>query len=144
MANERRRKLRLQWESKLRYHENNLVLLMGELDGLDVRCTYTSMLVEFWDEMAREGDQSSASSRRRSTGSLLRGVNINIMRSKMHRIDYEAQFYAELRAWHNAKYASILIDQVLHCTDSKALEALLDDLNSIDLPPPEAPACQTG
>ncbi|KDQ09444.1 hypothetical protein BOTBODRAFT_37024 [Botryobasidium botryosum FD-172 SS1] len=58
-------------------------------------------------------------------------------------IDYEAQFYAELRAYHDANYAWILVHEILRCPPDATgiLDALLYDLNSVGAsPPPEVPA----
>ncbi|KDQ19780.1 hypothetical protein BOTBODRAFT_183823 [Botryobasidium botryosum FD-172 SS1] len=57
-------------------------------------------------------------------------------------INYEAQFYAELRAYHEAKYAWILTKQISFSPPefTSILDALLGDLNDIGPPPPHEPA----
>ncbi|KDQ19822.1 hypothetical protein BOTBODRAFT_379100 [Botryobasidium botryosum FD-172 SS1] len=94
------------WLSKLHYHTKNLALLIREFDGLDN--SYTSLLIEdvIRNNAVEKGDQRQstliAHSSRRRNRTPLKASNV---RSEMHCIDYEAQFYAELRAYHDAKYA---------------------------------------
>ncbi|KDQ10716.1 hypothetical protein BOTBODRAFT_36031 [Botryobasidium botryosum FD-172 SS1] len=134
----------LAWLSELRYHEKNLLLLIRELDGLDF--DYTS---HFIDHAINTGalrtacDQPSAFAHRRLIQSTPKEFNNNNAVSVMCGIDYEAQFYAELRAYHDALYGFLLIKQIYRCTpeDAAVKEALLHDLNDIEPPSPEAPAC---
>ncbi|KDQ07142.1 hypothetical protein BOTBODRAFT_39066 [Botryobasidium botryosum FD-172 SS1] len=133
------------WLSKSLYHTRNLVLLIREHDGLDG--SYTSLLIKdiIRDEVIERGDQRQLTSnphsfRRRSQSPPKAS---NVVRSEMYRIDYEAQFYAELRAYHDAKYAWILLQEILRCppTMTEVSDALLDDLNNMGpAPPPETPA----
>ncbi|KDQ19782.1 hypothetical protein BOTBODRAFT_377166 [Botryobasidium botryosum FD-172 SS1] len=92
---------------------------MQELDGLDFG--YTSLLINH--------------------------ANLNHALNNEDRvlsIDYEAQFYAELRAYRDAKYGWILVKELSSCPHqlTRIREALLGDLNDIGppLPPPRLAA----
>ncbi|KDQ19823.1 hypothetical protein BOTBODRAFT_183858 [Botryobasidium botryosum FD-172 SS1] len=135
------------WLSNLHYHQANLVLLIQEVDGLDN--SYTSLLIkdiirsreiEMGDWRQGQSTLITRSFRRRKQTPPRAS---NAVQPGMYCIDYEAQFYAELRAFHDAKYAWILLQEAFLClsTTRWMLDALLDELCNVGpTPPPQVPA----
>jgi len=143
----------LAWESKRNYHQENLRLLIDEHDSLGngyslelSKYTPSNKMTTCMDNQVSL-QPSHMSLRNRNRNVSLFSEVASRKPTEISYIDYKAQFYAELRAWHDAMYARLLVGHTIHHIGNnpnprdKLTAAMVKDARNLGLPPAQLPAC---